>query len=110
VPYLLAWANDAGYGAIFKQQLRNLAEEGDLAIAISCSGNSSNVLRAINYANATNMVTIGMTGFDGGQVRKIVHHCIHIPIEEMGMESIHLIILHYIVNSLKKRLFIEKRS
>jgi len=105
VPNLLAWANDAGYETVFEQQLRNLADEQDLAIAISSSGNSENVLQAVRFANSLNMVTIGMTGFDGGQLRRIVNHCIHIPIHDAGtVESIHLIIAHYIVRSLRDRL------
>jgi D-sedoheptulose 7-phosphate isomerase len=105
-PYLMAWANDEGYETIFEQPLRNLAEPGDLAIGISCSGNSENVLRAIRYAQAAGLLTIGMTGFDGGQLKKIVNHCIHIPIHDIGMvESMHLIIVHYIVSSLKNRLY-----
>jgi D-sedoheptulose 7-phosphate isomerase len=110
VPYLLAWANDAGFETVFEQQLRNLAEERDLAIAISCSGNSENVLRAVRYANSLDMITIGMTGFDGGQLRSIVNHCIHIPIHDAGtVESIHLMIAHYIVSSLKERLLERRR-
>ena len=104
-PYILAWANDSGYENVFEQQLRNLAERGDVAIGISGSGNSENVLRAIRYANSAGLVTVGMTGFDGGQLRRIANHCLHIPIHEMGIvESIHLIIIHYIVNSLKNRI------
>jgi len=104
-PYILAWANDEGYETIFEQQLRNLARPGDLAIGISGSGNSKNVLRAVEYADAAGLVTIGMTGFDGGQLRNMVDHCVHVPIFEMGMvECMHMIIGHYLVNSLRQRL------
>lgn len=105
VPYLLAWANDAGYEAVFEQQLRNLAEAGDIAIGISCSGNSRNVLRAIDYANTAKLVTIGMTAFDGGDLKTKVQYNIHVPFEKAGMAEVaHLLIAHYIVESLRSRL------
>ncbi|MCK4926792.1 SIS domain-containing protein, partial [Candidatus Aerophobetes bacterium] len=65
VPLLTAWANDTGYENIFVEQLRNLLEEGDVVIAISASGNSKNVLRAVEYANSKAAITIGLTGFEG---------------------------------------------
>ncbi|MDZ7344503.1 MAG: SIS domain-containing protein [candidate division KSB1 bacterium] len=105
MPYILAWANDEGYETIFEQQLRNFAQPGQIAIGISGSGNSPNVLRAIEYANSAGLRTIGMTGFDGGRLREIAQHCVHVPIFEMGIvESIHMIIVHYVVNSLRNRL------
>jgi D-sedoheptulose 7-phosphate isomerase len=104
-PYILAWANDEGYDTVFEQQLRNFAEPGDLAVGISGSGNSKNVLQAIEYANSVDVFTVGMTGFDGGRLREIAKHCVHVPIYEMGIvESVHLIIVHYIVNSMRNRL------
>jgi D-sedoheptulose 7-phosphate isomerase len=104
-PYILAWANDEGYETIFEQQLRNFARRGDLAIGISGSGNSKNVLRAIEYANAAGLRTMGMTGFDGGKLRQIAGHSVHVPSYDMGVvESVHMIVAHYVVNSLRARL------
>ena len=103
--YILAWANDEGYDTIFEQQLRNLAEPGDVAIGISGSGNSKNVLKAITYANETGLVTVGLTGFDGGELRRLVHHCVHIPVHDMGIaECLHLIVAHYVVDTLRRRI------
>ncbi len=66
IGFITALANDEGYDSIFEQQLRNLAQSGDLLVAISGSGNSPNVLRAVEYARSIGMKTIGVTGFDGG--------------------------------------------
>src|SRR3954453_21151501 len=72
-PYILAWGNDEGFDRIFVEQLKNLAQPGDLLIAISGSGNSPNVLRAVEWANAHGMKTFGCTGFSGGQLRTLAH-------------------------------------
>lgn len=104
MPYILAWANDEGYDTIFEQQLRNLAEEGDVAIGISGSGNSANVVKAIEYANRRGLVSVGMTGFDGGKLGTMVQCHVHVPCNDMGLvESVHLTIAHYVVNVLKER-------
>jgi D-sedoheptulose 7-phosphate isomerase len=108
-PYILAWANDEGYEHVFEQQLRNFARRGDLAVGISGSGNSKNVLRAIEWANDAGLRTVGMTGFDGGELHNIVDHRVHVPIYEMGtVESVHMIIVHYVVNSM--RLLLHQQS
>ncbi|MCD6166990.1 SIS domain-containing protein [bacterium] len=104
-PYILAWANDHGYETIFEQQLKNFADPYDVAIAISGSGNSENVLRAIDFANSAGLKTVGVTGFDGGRLKEITHYNIHVPINDMGVvESIHIIIFHYIVYNLRDRI------
>lgn len=105
VPFILALANDEGYHAIFEQQLRNYSEPGDIIIAISGSGNSPNVINAVKYANRKKLITIGMTGFDGGELKKIARYCVHVPIHDMGVtESVHGIIIHYVVELLKEKL------
>lgn len=105
VPFILALANDEGYHKIFEQQLRNYAECGDVAIAISGSGNSPNVINAVLYANRKKMITIGMTGYDGGKLKKISRYCVHVPITDMGItESVHNVIVHYVVDFLKEKL------
>ena len=70
-PYILAWGNDEGFERIFVEQLKNLAGPGDLLIAISGSGNSPNVLRAVEWANGHGMTTFGCTGFSGGKLRTL---------------------------------------
>ncbi|PIS15807.1 hypothetical protein COT62_01715, partial [Candidatus Roizmanbacteria bacterium CG09_land_8_20_14_0_10_41_9] len=72
IPVITAWANDADYENIFAEQLRNLGGEGDLAIGISASGNSPNILKAIGAAKELGMKTIGFCGFDGGKLAKMV--------------------------------------
>jgi len=97
-PYILAWANDAGFDRVFVEQLRNLGEAGDLLIAISGSGNSPNILRAVEWANAHGLETFGMTGFCGGKLRRVARHCVHSPSTDMGViESMHVVAFHYVV-------------
>ena len=105
VPFILALANDEGYQSIFEQQLRHYSEPGDVGIAISGSGNSPNVIQAIKFANEKKMITIGITGFDGGELRKLAQYCVHVPIQDMGViESVHGVIFHYAVDYLKEKL------
>jgi len=105
IPYILAWANDEGYESIFEQQLRNLGNGGDVVIGMSGSGRSENVLRAIEYANSHGMVTVGMTGFDGGELARRVSHEVHVPSFDIGMvENFHLVITHLVVQCLRKKI------
>src|SRR6266446_1954352 len=78
-PYILAWGNDEGFERVFVEQLKNLASPGDLLIAISGSGNSPNVLRAVDWAEEHGLTTFGCTGFDGGKLRKMAQHGLHVP-------------------------------
>jgi D-sedoheptulose 7-phosphate isomerase len=104
-PYILAWANDEGYDRVFVEQLKNIASAGDLLIAISGSGNSPNVLRAVEWANAHGMRTFGLTGFSGGKLRQIVQDGLHVPIADMGVvESIHLLVFHWVLDNLYSRI------
>ena len=103
LPYVTAWANDNGYDLVFEQQLRNIGEPGDVVVGISASGNSPNVVRAIEYANTRSMVTVGMTGFSGGKLKDIARHSVHVPISDYGMaENMHMIVVHIIVNRTTK--------
>src|SRR3954451_17270166 len=72
LPTMTAYSNDVSYDAVFVEQLKNFAQSGDLVIGISGSGNSPNVLRAVEYANSIGCRTIGLTGRDGGQLGGIV--------------------------------------
>ena len=97
IPNMLAYANDIGYDYIFVEQLKNLLEKDDIVIGISGSGNSNNVIKGIKYAKTNEAITIGLTGFDGGELKKIVDYSIHIPCNLMEMvEDIHLSITHLI--------------
>jgi len=104
-PYILAWGNDEGFDRVFSEQLKNLARPGDLLIAISGSGNSPNVLRAVEWANAHGMNTWGCTGFDGGKLRKIARKCMHCQLDDMGIvESLHNTAFHWIIDNLYGRI------
>ncbi len=103
-PYILAWANDEGFERVFLEQLKNLAQPGDLLIAISGSGNSPNVLRAVEWANRNSLKTFGCTGFSGGKLRPLAQHGLHVPLDDMGIvESIHLTAFHWVVDDLHRR-------
>lgn len=103
-PAILAWANDTGYDRIFVEQLKNFAQPGALLIAISGSGNSPNVLKAVEWANGHEMKTVALTGYDGGKLRKLAHHAVHVPSHNMGaVESVHLVVFHYVLDTLYER-------
>ncbi len=104
-PYILAWANDEGFDRVFVEQLKNLAQPGDLVIAISGSGNSPNVLRAVEWANRNGLKTFGCTGFSGGKLRTLAQQGLHVPLDDMGIvESIHLTVFHWVVDNLHARI------
>lgn len=104
-PYILAWGNDEGFERVFVEQLKNLAQPKDLLIAISGSGNSPNVLRAIEWANQHGLTTFGCTGFKGGKLKGLAHHNLHVDLDDMGIvESIHLTVFHWIIDNLYKRI------
>ena len=102
--YITAWANDEGFDRVFVEQLRNLASPGDLLVAISGSGNSPNILRAVEWANAHGVGTFGLTGYSGGQLRRLAGAGLHVPLDDMGMvETIHLAAVHWVVGDLHRR-------
>jgi D-sedoheptulose 7-phosphate isomerase len=104
LPFITAQGNDEGYESIFEQQLRTFAKPGDYVIAISGSGNSPNIVNAIEWANEFGLTTIGVTGFDGGKLRKIAHHSVNVVLNDMcTTESIHSIIFHYVILELRER-------
>lgn len=98
-PYILAWGNDEGFDRVFVEQLKNFASPGDVLIAISGSGNSPNILNAVEWANRHDLVTWGITGYDGGKLIKQARKSLHVPLHDMGMvESVHLVAFHWILN------------
>jgi D-sedoheptulose 7-phosphate isomerase len=107
-PYILAWGNDEGFDRIFVEQLKNFALPGDLLIAISGSGNSPNILRAVEWANRNDLRTFGCTGFSGGKLKGFAQHNFHVPLDDMGIvESIHLTAFHWIVDNLHARIGLQ---
>jgi D-sedoheptulose 7-phosphate isomerase len=110
-PYILAWGNDEGFERVFVEQLKNLAAPGDLLIAISGSGNSPNILRAVEWANAHGLTTFGCTGFNGGKLRSVAKHGLHVPLDDMGIvETLHLAAFHWVVDDLHRRLAEQPRE
>ena len=104
-PYILAWGNDEGFDRVFVEQLKNLAQPGDLLVAISGSGNSPNVLRAVDWANRNGLKTLGCTGFAGGKLKTLAQQNLHVPLDDMGIvESIHLTAFHWVVDDLHRRI------
>jgi D-sedoheptulose 7-phosphate isomerase len=75
--------------------LRNFLRAGDLVIGISGSGNSANVVRAVEFANAQGAVTVALTGYDGGKLRRTAQHCVHVDVQDMQLvEDIHMVLDH----------------
>lgn len=104
-PYILAWANDEGFERVFVEQLKNLASPGDLVVAISGSGNSPNILRAVEWANSHDLRTFGLTGYSGGKLRALAQKSLHVPLDDMGVvETIHLAAFHWVVGDLARRM------
>lgn len=94
---LTAYSNDVSYDCIFAEQLKNFAQPGDIVLAISGSGNSPNVVRAVEYANQAGCKTIALTGRDGGKLGPLAQLNIQVPVQHMGrIEDAHLIVCHMI--------------
>jgi D-sedoheptulose 7-phosphate isomerase len=98
---VMAYGNDTSFADIFIEQLKNLMAPGDLVIAISGSGNSENVIRAVDYANKNGGVTLGLAGFSGGKLKGIAQHCVWVAADDMQLcEDAHAIFGHIVMQSL----------
>lgn len=92
---IMAIANDNGYDRVFEQQLENKLKEDDVIVAISGSGNSENVIKAVNYAKGQGCKVIGMTGYSGGKLKELSDISLHVPIDNMQItEDVHIIFNH----------------
>lgn len=99
---LTAVANDYGYDHIFTRQLAALALPGDIFIAISTSGSSANLLRALEYAKEAGLVTIGLLGRDGGQMKRLCDAAIVIPSHDTArIQEMHILTGHIICSYLE---------
>ncbi len=108
MPIFSAYANDEGYENVFVQQLASLVRPHDVVIGISTSGNSENVIRAIELANRVNAITIGFTGYQGGKLGPLVGINVLVPSDSIEqLEDIHLMLEHLICKALKDRLQVE---
>jgi len=103
VPLATAWANDTGYENIFAAQLENLLQPEDVVLALSGSGRSPNVIRAVRLARQRGATVIGLTGYDGGLLRELTDPCIIVPSDCMEqVEDTHLIIGHMLSTHLRE--------
>jgi D-sedoheptulose 7-phosphate isomerase len=102
---LMAISNDLTYDEIFIEQLKSFLHSGDIVIGISGSGNSTNVVKAMEYARSKGALTVAFCGFKGGKVKDIADLVIHAPVHDMEItEDIHIIIFHAIKQTLMKEL------
>ncbi|MBL0332561.1 MAG: SIS domain-containing protein [Chlorobi bacterium] len=103
--FFSALGNDEGYDSVFVQQLRTFAKQDDVLVAISGSGNSKNVIKAVEYANSHGIKTIGVTGFNGGELINIVNEKVHVPLNDMcTAESVHTVVFHYVILNLLEKM------
>lgn len=106
VPLLTACANDHGYQTVFSEQLKNFIQPGDVAFAISCSGDSANVLLALNTARQAGAFTVGLSGFSGGAMKDLCDVCAVAPSDNMQMiEDVHHAILHAMFTVLREKIW-----
>ena len=105
LPTLTAWANDSSYEDIFSEQLRTFVQPHDVAFAISGSGNSKNVVNALHVARETGATTLGITGFEGGQMKSLCDICLVVPSSNMQViEDLHLATAHSIFRMVYSRI------
>jgi D-sedoheptulose 7-phosphate isomerase len=106
---MTALANDLGYDNVFLEQLTNLVQAGDVLIAVSASGNSANVLKAMRYARSRSAEVVGLLGFDGGAAAALSDIPVIVPSEHYGVvEDAHLILNHILVDYFRERLAQER--
>jgi D-sedoheptulose 7-phosphate isomerase len=105
LPTLTAWANDSSYEDIFSEQMRNFVHPQDVAFAISGSGNSKNVLNALEVAREAGATTLGISGFEGGQMKSLCDICVVVPSNNMQIiEDMHLAMAHSVFRIVYSRM------
>jgi len=98
IPVILAWSNDMSYDDIFEQQLVNFIRDGDVVVAFSGSGDSTNLVKALKYCSKLNTICIGFSGSTGGKIKKFCKICFQVPSADMLLiESTHVLICHCII-------------
>ena len=104
--FMTAWTNDFGYEEVFKRQLETLSTKGDVFFAYSTSGNSMNILKALESAKEKEVITIGFSGNDGGKMKNICDTCFVVPHMNTALiQEVHSILGHEICSSVEKSLF-----
>jgi D-sedoheptulose 7-phosphate isomerase len=102
LPLILAWANDRSYAEVFAEQVKSQGRPGDVAVGISGSGNSPNVLRALEEARKLGMTTVGFIGMGGGKMKPLCDVAIVVPSQNMQhIEDVHHILLHLVTAYLR---------
>ena len=105
VPLITAWANDSNFEDIFAEQLANFAGPGDVAFAISASGNSPNVLKALRVAKQAGSIAAGLTGFSGGRMLALCDTCVVVRSDNMQIvEDVHVSVTHSIFTCIRARI------
>jgi D-sedoheptulose 7-phosphate isomerase len=111
LPSMMAIANDIGWESIFVEPLKNFLSEDDLVIGISGSGNSKNVVNALEYANANGATTVAMSGFKGGKISQIASINVHAPVMDMEVtEDVHMVIFNIVKKRMMARLMGDNPS
>jgi D-sedoheptulose 7-phosphate isomerase len=111
VPLMTAWANDSKYEDIFAEQLSNFIRPDDIALAISGSGKSPNVLKGLRIAREAGAYTIGLTGFQGGDMKDLCDLCLIVPSDNMQViEDLHLSVTHAVFTALRAKICQEDRE
>ncbi len=111
LPSMMAIANDIGWESIFVEPLKNFLSEDDLVIGISGSGNSKNVVNALEYANSNGATTVAMSGFKGGKISQIATINVHAPVMDMEVtEDVHMVIFNIVKKQMMARLMGDNPS
>jgi len=111
LPSMMAIANDIGWESIFVEPLKNFLSEDDLVIGISGSGNSKNVVNALEYANSNGATTVAMSGFKGGKISQIASINVHAPVMDMEVtEDVHMVIFNIVKKQMMARLMGDNPS
>ena len=113
ISWLTALANDEGYERVFSGQLENFAQSGDVLVVISASGNSPNLVRAVELARLRGVSTIGFLGFDGGVLKGLVDECLWFPTERGAyglVESAQALLCHILTDCLAKESIVPDES
>jgi D-sedoheptulose 7-phosphate isomerase len=105
IALLTAWANDTSYDQVFAEQLRNVIRPGDIVVAISASGNSRNVVLALQVARELEAFNIGLTGFEGGKMKDLCDLCVVVPSDNMQIiEDLHVGIAHALFSVIRRHI------
>jgi len=104
--YLTAVANDYGFDNVYARMVEAIANKGDILIALSTSGNSANVVNAVNTANAKGLITIGFTGIGSGQLNNLCRYLVEIPSKDTPrIQECHMLIGHIICELVEAKMF-----